>query len=786
MEAGFSRPGKAWRIGFSRPRSIALWLRLGPLPDGLLDDTGTSTLVVDRNGEPLYEALSGDGTRSVRLTADSLPPMLVAATVAAEDHRFWSHPGVDPVAMLRALKTNLAERSVVEGGSTISQQAAKLLLNRRQPARTRGWTAKIKEAVIALRLEHRFTKREILAIYLNLAAYGNQIAGVERASRAYFGTTSSMLTPAQAAFLAGLPQRPSRFNPWRSRDLAVSRQRAVLKRMEAAGSLTAAQAAEARDETLTLSPAAVPFGAPHFVEMVLAAAGDVRADRIQTTIDGALQAEVAGVIESHRSALQRHGAGNVAVVVLDNASGEWLAWEGSGNYADAARGGAINGAIAPRQPGSALKPFTYALAFEEGFTPASVLADVPSSFRTAEEGVVYSPRNYDGRFRGPLLARAALAGSENVPAVALASEVGVPKLLRFLTRAGLTTFEQTAAHYGLGLTLGNAEVRLDELTAAYSAFARGGEWIQPTWLLRNTRDGEARRIVSQRTAFWITDILADAEAREYVFGRGGSLEFPFPVAVKTGTSQAVPRQLDRRVFQARHRRRLGWQLRSHAAQEFERCHRRGADLPRCDAGGRTARCRRRHGTRWRTDRRRRRQFGRAGDLQPVRPLCQRLVPHAPTGMDCCGASAAAVQLASHVGRGVADGLAAGVSGVGGRLRAPRFGSARVRGCRGCEGCEGCEACEGVRARVRAVQLSIVSPAAGATYLIDPTLRTEFQTLSLRAVSATRGRIEWRVNGRAVGAADSDRKVDWPLSPGRHEIVARDEAGRTAAAHIVVR
>ena len=166
-------------------------------------------------------------------------------------------------------------------------------------------------------------------------------------------------------------------------------------------------------------------------------------------------------------------------------SGGWLAWEGSGDYADATRGGAINGATAPRQPGSALKPFTYALAFEEGFTPASVLADIPSSFPTAEEGVVYSPRNYDGRFRGPLLARAALAGSENVPAVALASEIGVPKLLRFLVRSGLTTFDKTAAHYGLGLTLGNAEVRLDELTAAYSAFARGGEWIQPTYLDRH-------------------------------------------------------------------------------------------------------------------------------------------------------------------------------------------------------------------------------------------------------------------------------------------------------------
>ena len=711
--------------------------------------------------------------------------MLVAATVAAEDHRFWSHPGVDPVAMLRALKTNLAERSVVEGGSTISQQAAKLLLNRRQPARTRGWTAKIKEAVIALRLEHRFTKREILAIYLNLAAYGNQIAGVERASRAYFGTTSSMLTPAQAAFLAGLPQRPSRFNPWRSRDLAVSRQRAVLKRMEAAGSLTGAQAAEARDETLTLSPAAVPFGAPHFVEMVLAAAGDVRADRIQTTIDGALQAEVAGVIESHRSALQRHGAGNVAVVVLDNASGEWLAWEGSGNYADAARGGAINGAIAPRQPGSALKPFTYALAFEEGFTPASVLADVPSSFRTAEEGVVYSPRNYDGRFRGPLLARAALAGSENVPAVALASEVGVPKLLRFLTRAGLTTFEQTAAHYGLGLTLGNAEVRLDELTAAYSAFARGGEWIQPTWLLRNTRDGEARRIVSQRTAFWITDILADAEAREYVFGRGGSLEFPFPVAVKTGTSQAYHDNWT--VGYSRHVTVGVW------VGNFDR-------TPLRNSSGVTGAAPIFHGVMLAAERR------VAGDVTAHGG--ERIVGVAGNSVEreICSLSGLSAnawcptrrQEWTAVERPLLPCSWHHMSDEGLlTVWPPEYrgwaGSPSRSALRLAEGAEGARSARSAGGAMGAMgasdaerPLAIVSPAAGATYLIDPTLRTEFQTLALRAVSATRGRIEWRVNGRAVGAADSDRKVDWPLSPGRHEIVARDEAGRTAAAHIVVR
>ena len=226
--------------------------------------------------------------------------------------------------------------------------------------------------------------------------------------------------------------------------------------------------------------------------------------------------------------------------MLDNRRGEWLAWEGSGDYGDGEHGGTINGPVMPRQPGSALKPFTYALAFEQGHTPASVLPDIPSHFPTAQPGVLYSPRNYDGRYRGPLLARRALAGSENVPAVALASDVGVPMLLRFLTRAGLSTFTRTPSYYGLGLTLGDAEVRLDELVAAYASFARGGVWREPTFEM-TPRGGSdltpERRVISERTAFWITDILSDAEARAYIFGRGGELEFPFPVAVKTGTSQ---------------------------------------------------------------------------------------------------------------------------------------------------------------------------------------------------------------------------------------------------------
>src|SRR5205814_1629672 len=219
-------------------------------------------------------------------------------------------------------------------------------------------------------------------------------------------------------------------------------------------------------------------------------------------------------------------AHSVAVAVLDNRTGEFLAYEGSGDYFGADFGGAIDGVTTLRQPGSALKPFTYAVAFEQGFTPATVLADVPQHFPTAEQGVVYTPRNYDGTYRGPLRARLALAGSENVPAVVVLSKIGPPSLLRFLRGAGFHDLTRTADYYGLGLTLGDAEVTLEELVKAYAIFARGGV----------TLDG--RRAVSQRTAFWITDILSDPSAREYIFGSGGNLDFPFPVAVKTGTSQA--------------------------------------------------------------------------------------------------------------------------------------------------------------------------------------------------------------------------------------------------------
>ena len=754
---------------------FVLWLRCGPLPPGLLTSpVADSTVVVDRNGVPLYEALSGDGTRAVQLSAETIPDVVAAATVAAEDHRFWSHYGIDPIAILRALKRNIVAGEIVEGGSTISQQVAKLLLLRAAPGPHRSWRTKVREMVIALRLEHRLDKREILALYVNLAAYGNQIRGIERASRAYFGMESRMLTPAQTAFLAGLPQRPTGFNPYRNFGLAQSRQRVVIRRMLAAGVLSAAQAGEARAERLNLTRGRRPFVAPHFVDMVLSRAREPRPARIETTLDARLQEDIGGIINSHRATLERHGAANVAVVVLDNERGEWLAWEGSGDYFDRDRGGSINGPLALRQPGSALKPFTYALAFEQGLTPVSVLPDVPMHFPTAGDGVVYSPRNYDGHYRGPLLARVALAGSENVPAVALASQLGVPALLRFLQRAGFSTFDKTASYYGLGLTLGNAEVRLDELVVAYAAFARGGVWRPATYLRDGSLADEHRRLVSPRTAFWISDVLSDNDARAFAFGRGSSLEFPFPVAVKTGTSQAYH---DNWTVGYTSRVTVGVWVGNFDRRRLRYSSGVTGAAPIFQAVMLAAH---------------QRAGGSEGPIASPDPSLRAIEICALSGeqanSSCPGrrrewlpAAAANVACSWHH-----------MSDDGPIVVWPpeyRDWARREAGAAGHHRALPVRSAAGMpreNPRQRAAALELVNPPVGATYLIDPTLRREFQTLPLRVVAAQPTTIEWLVDGQVLGTSSSESAVEWPLSQGRHRITARDANGATVESVITVR
>lgn len=767
--------------------ALALWARLGPLPPGFLDrDKLVSTVVVDRNGVVLYESLSGSEARTSWLEPSEVPESLKVATMAAEDHRFSSHPGVDPLAIARATLANIRARRGVQGGSTITQQLVKQIRIARgeRPVRT-TMRHKLAEMILALRVEHRLTKDEILAMYLNLAPYGNQYVGAKRAASGYFDRDPSMLTLAQSAFLAGLPRRPSGYDPYRHFEKASERQARILDRIEELGLALPDDLAVARSESLRITATPSTFLAPHLVQRALTESPG--ATRVALTIDARLQRAVVGIIESRRKELVRHGAHNVAVVVLDNASGEWLAWEGSGNYFDAAHGGAIDGVTTPRQPGSALKPFTYALAFEHGWTPASILPDIPSHFPTAEEGVLYAPRNYDGKFRGPLRARLALAGSQNVPAVALASELGVPDIARFLRRAGLTTFDKNAEHYGLGITLGNAEVRLDELVAAYAMFARGGRSVAPRWRPEGRAAAE-EQLVSRQTAHWIAGILSDDEARASSFGRGSSLEFAFPVASKTGTSQAYhdnwtigfTRDVTVGVWVGNFDRKT---LRNSSGLTGAAPIFRAVMLAALE------------------NRNGRLPSPEDPPIVDPEPGLQAVRICALTGLEAterCPATTSEGLTATppacdwhHVENGEtivvwppryqawarerwgSDVSSEPMTRLASSPETPTSRETRLVLARG-------------RATPTTPTFAIASPPSGATYLIDPTLRREFQTLPLRvALSGPNREIRWTVNDRPLGTTRSDRTIDWPLEPGSHRFVATDGKMR-AEATVVVR
>ncbi|HJW92913.1 MAG TPA: penicillin-binding protein 1C [Thermoanaerobaculia bacterium] len=720
---------------------IAGWIYLGSVPDITHSDTPT---VVDRNGVVLFEPLSLRGDRTESMQPNALPPLVVQATIAAEDKRFFSHHGVDGRAVLRAAWHDVKRLRLAEGGSTISQQVAKLLLGRKD----RGVIDKAHEAIVAIRLERRHSKNELLALYLNLAPYGNQTTGVARASRLYFGCTPEDLTAAQSAFLASLPQRPGAFNPLRDEKRALSRQRFVLAKMHTLGYITERELASARAERLRFERGERRVVAQHFVERVLERAP--RRRRIETTLDASLQREVAGIIAAQKRDLLDHGAHSVAVAVLDNHTGEWLAWEGSGDYFGTDFGGGIDGVTALRQPGSALKPFTYALAFERGDSPATVLADVPSHFATAEKGVVYTPRNYDGRYRGPLRVRSALAGSENVPAVAMAAKLGPASLLRFLRRAGFNDFKKNADYYGVGLTLGDAEVRLEQLVAAYSIFARGGVYLEPTMLRRQPATGNRQRVVSEQTAFWITDILSDPDAREFVFGSGGNLDFPFTVAVKTGTSQAYR---DNWTVGYTKDVTVGvW------VGNFDRSSLRNST-------GVTGAGPIFHAVMLTAAKRARGRLP-VGDDTPILEVPKGLVRQPICALSGLRPSTSCPNVtsewvASDAPRPFCSWHHARYIDWPPEYRAWSAAAMPAPS----------------SPKIVHANLQILSPPNGATYLIDPTLRMPYQTLKLRASST---RVTWHIDQQQVASPD------WPLQPGWHTVTAIDEQGRRDSVQIVVK
>ena len=521
------------------------WIYLIPFPVSQLDPAKiTSLYILDRDGRELRDVLSTREGRLRWIELDQISPYMIQATLAAEDQRFFSHPGVDLIAVGRALLSNVKAGRVVSGASTLSMQVVRLVWPRK-----RDFMAKLSESVWALRLEVALNKDEILEQYLNRAPYGNQLFGVEVAAQSYFDKPASDLSPAEAAFLAGLPQSPTNYNPVEHKSRAKQRQEWILERMVIEGFLAESQARQAISEPLSIRRYTGIFAAPHFVDFVLTRLDDSYKSRtsiIKTTLDLELQQQIEGIVKGHVDRLREKNVTNASVVVLENKTGDILAMVGSYDFFNKKISGQVNGAIALRQPGSTLKPFTYALAFEKDLTPASLIADIPT-FYTTPKGT-YSPHNYDFKYYGPVRARVALACSLNVSAVRTLSKIGVNSLLFLLKQIGFDSLIEDAQHYGLGLTLGSGEVRLLELVAGYMVFARGGIYRLPRFIysakddtgviLLEPEDGELEdiSIFTESTAYLIANILSDPLARAPVFGNYGPLSLPFRVAAKTGTS----------------------------------------------------------------------------------------------------------------------------------------------------------------------------------------------------------------------------------------------------------
>jgi penicillin-binding protein 1C len=513
---------------------FCLWLAL-PLPAGLLAAGADPGLVLlDRNGRELRTTRAEDGSRRRWLPLAEMDPDLVAAFLAAEDRRFYRHPGVDPRAVGRAAWSNLRAGAVVSGGSTITMQLARML----RPA-PRTWLGKARQVAWALRIERHLDKQTILEQYLNRVPLGQGATGVEAGASLYFASGAADLSLGQAALLAGLARAPSGDNPLVSRRRAEVRRDRVLASLTAVGYATREAAERARAEPVLAIAGRAPFLAPHFTTRLVRWSernGGPASGIWRTSLDLGLQGELEAEARYTVEQLAARGGRHAAAVVLDNASGDILAWVGSPNFwADTA--GQVDMVISPRQPGSTLKPFLYALAFDRGYTPATILPDIARVYQTSTGP--YAPRNYDRRYHGPVRAREALGSSYNVPAVELADLLGVSSLLQVLHGAGFASLGRSADFYGLGLALGNGDVTLLELANGYRALAEGGLWRPYRW--RSSAPGEAvepgTRVTSQRSAALVLDILSDPVARIPAFGLATPLDFPFPVAAKTGTSR---------------------------------------------------------------------------------------------------------------------------------------------------------------------------------------------------------------------------------------------------------
>jgi penicillin-binding protein 1C len=497
--------------------------RLFPFPTERLEPP-FATRVLDRDGRPLRFFLAEDGMWRFPLALEDISPELTAALIDSEDRHFFRHPGVNPLAVLRALWANLRAGRIVSGASTIPMQVARLA-----DPRPRTFAAKLVEAFRALQLCAHFPRRDILRWYVNLAPFGSNVVGVGAAAWHYFGKDARTLSLGELALLSVLPRSPARYNPLRHPEAARAVRDRVLRRFAAHGVFEAGRVAESMSRPLPASRSPVPQGAPHFARWVRSRLPGESV--IRTSLDARAQAMLEDLLAGRMAALRRDAIASAAAVVLDVDTRRVLAYAGSADFWDEAAQGQVDNALSRRSPGSTLKPFLYALAFDQGIlAPGSMLLDVPTDF----DG--YAPENYGQNFQGLVSARTALAASLNVPAVRLLHRCGLAAFHDLLRRGGLTTLERPAGHYGLPLALGGCEVRLLELTNLYATLASGGVH-RPVDALALPGDGPdaGERIISPEASAMVLDILASTRRPDLPDAWQFTVGAP-AVAWKTGTS----------------------------------------------------------------------------------------------------------------------------------------------------------------------------------------------------------------------------------------------------------
>lgn len=521
--------------------------------DLTVKDQQVSTKILDRNGEVLFRIYEDENRTLIPL--EEIPDPMVAATIAIEDKDFFIHHGFSVSGIIRASIAN-AKGESLQGGSTITQQLVKNRLL--TPERT--ISRKIRELLLSILVELQYSKEEILEMYLNQVAYGGNAYGIEEASQKFFGKSARELSLAESALLAGLPQSPSVYTPFGSNpELAYARQEEVLRRMVEDGYISVEQAEQAKKEPLFLNEDKIDIKAPHFVMYVRSLLAKQFGEEIlntgglevKTTLDLSMQKEAEKIVSDEIKSLEKLNIQNGSAMITNPSTGEILSMVGSVDYFDFINDGQVNVTLRPRQPGSSIKPITYALAIENGKSTQDIIDDSPITYHTLGSKP-YSPKNYDGKFHGKVTLKEALASSYNIPAVKTLAEIGISNMIDLAESMGISTWKDRS-RFGLSLTLGGGEVTMADMSEVYGTFANSGNHVNLNPILEITDynntiyyqnrcalegiNCEGEQVIKPTTAYLITNILSDNDARTPAFGPFSTLNIPGQeVAVKTGTT----------------------------------------------------------------------------------------------------------------------------------------------------------------------------------------------------------------------------------------------------------